>query len=353
MKAASFEIRAGTNAATHVRTNGLAPNDITCIPAAAGGPKGLALLPLDKLLFGHWLNVDLRSQPLHLIGASIGAWRMAAAAQNRPVEALQRLADYYTAQRYGERPTPRQVSGVFQALVRVILLGPRLEPQRNVTVSVITSRARGPLYRDRTRRGFARAAFDNARDRVHLARHLERVVFHAGDPQWLRPAYDAFGLEMVPLDPSNVVDALQASGSVPLLSDPVVDPSGAPRGEYWDGGLIDYHLLLPYSRMRGIVLFPHFVPYLTPGWLDKHLPWRKRARHHPWLDNVLLICPSRQFLARLPNGRLPDRRDFTRYGGDDAARMRAWRRALSESERFADEAMAWLQRPDPSRILAL
>jgi hypothetical protein len=44
-------VHAGTRAAAHVRTNGIALRDTACIPAA-GGPKGLALIPLDKLLFG-------------------------------------------------------------------------------------------------------------------------------------------------------------------------------------------------------------------------------------------------------------------------------------------------------------
>jgi hypothetical protein len=350
---ATFEVRAGPRAAAHVRANGLAARDVVCVPAAAGGPKGLGLIPLDKLLFGRWFAGIARPKPLQLIGASIGAWRLAAAAQLHPAEALQRLADYYTGQRYGVRPSPRQVADVIRALVRVILLGPRLEARRDVTLSVITSRARGRLARDRSRQAFARAAFDNARDRARLAQYLERVLFESTPSAWLNPPHDAFGLTSVPLDTYNVVDALRASGSIPLICDPVDSPAGSPRGAYFDGGMIDYHLLLPYHRLEGIVLYPHFVPYLTPGWLDKYLPWRRRPRGHPWLDNVLLICPSRHFLARLPNRKLPDRGDFRRYGADDAARMTAWRRAIAECERFADDAMGWLERPDPSRLRPL
>ena len=146
---------------------------------------------------------------------------------------------------------------------------------------------------------------------------------------------------------------VRASGSIPLICDPVDSPSGAPRGLYWDGGIIDYHLLLPYQRLDGIVLYPHFAPHVTPGWLDKFLPWRSRPRDHPSLDNVLLISPSPQFVATLPNRKLPDRSDFKRYGADDAARMNAWRRALGECERFAEDAMSWLERPDLSRLRKL
>jgi hypothetical protein len=114
--------------------------------------------------------------------------------------------------------------------------------------------------------------------------------------------------------------------------------------------LIDYHLLLPHTRLDGIVLYPHFVPHVTPGWLDKFLPWRKRPRGHPWLANLLLIAPSRAFLDRLPNRKLPDRDDFYRYGVDHAARIRIWERAIAECERFADAAMEWLARPDPTQV---
>ena len=48
--------------------------------------------------------------------------------------------------------------------------------------------------------------------------------------------------------------------------------------------------------------------YLVRGkfnWLDKAMPWR-RARG-AWLDNVVLVAPSREYLAKLPHGKLPAR----------------------------------------------
>ncbi|MEF9997070.1 MAG: patatin-like phospholipase family protein, partial [Burkholderiaceae bacterium] len=100
-------------------------------------------------------------------------------------------------------------------------------------------------------------------------------------------------------------------------------------------------------------LYPHFVPYVTPGWLDKHLPWRRQSQAHPWLANVLLLAPSPKLLARLPNRKLPDRDDFYRYGLDHAARQRDWKRAIAECGRMAEEVMKWLERPDPSQIRPL
>jgi hypothetical protein len=157
---------------------------------------------------------------------------------------------------------------------------------RGVSLSIIAARARGPLRDRESRLAFGRAVMDNAFGRRRLARYLERVVFQAGAASAVlqEPGFDDFGLVRVPLDTDNAEDALLASGTIPLLATPVRNIAGAPAGNYWDGALIDYHLLLPYSRSTRqdanrsrIVLYPHFNNYVTPGWLDKHLPWRRAA----------------------------------------------------------------------------
>jgi len=346
-----LEIRAGPRALAHVRERGIAPADVRAIPAAAGGPKGLALIPFDQRLAREWMPAMPR---VELAGASIGAWRMAALAQPDAVAALERLKRAYVRdQNYRRKPPASEVSATIRAVARQVLADGALAVREGVSLDVLVSRARGPLAGRRGRGAFARAALTNAVARSRLAHHLERVVFHAGAPSTLAEPHDAFGIARIAIDASNVEDALTASGSIPIVSDPVEDIAGAPPGDYWDGGLIDYHLLLPHSRLDGIVLYPHFVPHVTPGWLDKFLPWRKRPRAHPWLANVLLVAPSRALLDRLPNGKLPDRNDFYRYGLDHAARIRDWERAIAGCERFADAAMAWLARPDPSRIRGL
>lgn len=347
--ARSFVVLAGNRALAHLRRNGLAAADVAAVPAAAGGPKGLALLALDRRLFDP-LDGWLRQAPqIELIGASIGAWRLAAAASSDPAAALDRLADAYIGQQYDRRPTPREVALQCRRFARAVLGdAAAIAPRPGVALSIVTARARGALETGSGRAAFSRVALDNALSRSRLAAHLQRVVFVAGAVHFPATTFDRFGLLRVPLDHRNSEDALLASGSIPLLCEPVRDPAGAPRGAYWDGGLIDYHLLLPYRDLPGIVLYPHFAPHVTAGWLDKFLPWRRRARAHPWLDNVLLLAPSEPFLARLPNRKLPDRDDFRRYGIDHAARARDWRRAVAESQRFADEVIAWLERPDPT-----
>jgi hypothetical protein len=348
-----YTLRAGPAALRRIGRDGLAPGDIGCIPAAAGGPKGLALLPLDRLLLQHgWLPAD---RPLALAGASIGAWRVAALAQQQPLAALDRVQQAYVfGQDYTARPSPAEVSTVCRRIAQAVRGTGPLRWRAGVTLDVVTARARGALRDRESKLAFGRALLSNAWSRSRLARHLERVVFRAGPGPGVYDVdpFDDFGLVRVALDDANAEDALLATGTIPTLAAPVQDIAGAPAGYYWDGALIDYHLLLPYPR-RGdgrLVFYPHFNDYVTPGWLDKHLPWRRAPRAHPWLDDVLLVAPSKSFLASLPQGKLPDRQDFYRFGPDHAGRTRAWQTAIAECERFAAAVVAWLERPDPTLI---
>ncbi len=77
MAARALRLYAGPKARAHIERHGLRPQDVGVVPGAAGGPKGLVLGPLDRFIFGEWLSQS--TQPVHLVGASIGAWRMATA----------------------------------------------------------------------------------------------------------------------------------------------------------------------------------------------------------------------------------------------------------------------------------
>ena len=72
----TLTLRAGPDALRVVRDRGLRPEDIDVIPGASGGAKWLVLAGLDRYLFGEFLQQP-RQRPLHLIGSSIGSWRMA------------------------------------------------------------------------------------------------------------------------------------------------------------------------------------------------------------------------------------------------------------------------------------
>jgi hypothetical protein len=380
----ALRIYAGPDALAHIRSHGLQPSDVGVIPGAAGGPKGLVLGPLDRFIFGEWLPQS--TQPVHLVGASIGAWRMATACLDAPVTAFKRLERDYIAQHYElppgqKRPTADAVSERFaQTLidfyggrVNEVLHHPRYK------LHIITSRGRHVLRREHrvaTPLGYLGAFLSNGMHRKAMGAWLERVVFST--PGAALPfSTNDYKTRRIHLSEANFSAALQASCSIPFVLRAVTGISGAPPGAYWDGGITDYHLHLqyatdliaPYARFdcanglndhkndsftgdqRQLVLYPHFQKSVVPGWLDKSLHWRHKST--PALKNMVLLAPNPDWIKTLPNGKLPDRTDFVRYGNDLSARMKAWGGAVSSSEQLADEWQNWLRRPDAAQVSAL
>jgi hypothetical protein len=338
----ALQVYAGPRALRHLREQGLQPADVRVIPGAAGGPKGLVLNPLDRYLFGEWLAGSMHG--LHLLGASIGAWRLACACLPDADAALAQLAEDYITQQYehapGKAPTPTSVSRAFGERLQQ-RLGTRAaevlsHPHRRL--HVFTSRGRHLLRREgrlRTPLGYLGAFASNALSRRALGGWLERVVFGDAREPLPLPLKD-FRSHQVPLTEANLVPAILASCSIPFWLDAVHDVPGGPRGAYWDGGITDYHLHLDYAAMHGgLVLYPHFQSRVVPGWLDK--PWNGRHRASPLLSNVVVLAPSPEWVRTLPGAKLPDRADFKAYGEDFEGRVRAWRTALAESRRLADE----------------
>ncbi len=347
-------IRAGKRAIEHIRANGLRPEDIGVIPGAAGGPKALGIIGLDLAIFGDWLPRAPRTR--HLIGASIGAWRFASACRANSVAGLKEFATAYSEQRYPRRPSKQYVSQSARDMMRDLFAGREQEllssPEYRLHILVV--RGLGLLEREsraKTPAAFAAAALANALGRRHLRHFFARTVFH--DPRGLPsffsansapitegPAgaaatFDSFHTQTVALSAANLGQALLASASIPLVLEGVSNIPDALPGTYWDGGIIDYHLHFPYSRSKDLVLYPHFTDKIVAGWLDKALPWRREKG--TWLDNVVLVAPSREYLARLPYAKLPDRNDFKRFELAYDARLRYWRAAMSESERLGEE----------------
>jgi len=98
------------------------------------------------------------------------------------------------------------------------------------------------------------------------------------------------------------------------------------------------------------VLYPHFSDHIVPGWLDKSMPWRRA--NDAAMDNMILVSPSAAFVASLPNGKLPDRKDFTAYGQHHDTRIRHWLHAIGESERMAEAFARWCEQPDLKATLS-
>jgi len=338
----ALRILAGPRARCHLQDFGFRAGDVRVVPGAAGGPKGLVLNPLDRFIFGHFLRDA--PQPVHLLGASIGAWRLACACLGDADAALAQMAEDYITQRYdhapGHRPSAREVSRVFGHTIdeRLVTRAAELLSHPTRRLHVFTSRGRHLLAREgrwRTPLGYLGAFAANAGNRRALGAWLERVVI--ADPREALPfVLSDYPSRVVALTPANLGPALLASCSIPFWLDAVHHIPGAPRGAYWDGGITDYHLHLPYAGMAaGLVLYPHFQAQVIPGWLDK--AWQRRHRASPALANVVLLAPDPAWVKTLPGGKLPDRADFKAYGDDSAGRQNAWRRALAESQRLADE----------------
>jgi hypothetical protein len=148
------------------------------------------------------------------------------------------------------------------------------------------------------------------------------------------------------LSSGNFKDALLASGSIPLVMSGVSNIDGARPGIYRDGGMIDYHMDLPYRLSdEEIVLMPHYTDHIIPGWLDKKLPWRKPAAAN--MANVVMIAPTREFVQQLPNAKIPDRSDFKRYFQKDQERFAAWNNVV---EMCRPPAEAFMELVESGRI---
>jgi hypothetical protein len=363
----ALHLHAGPKALAHIRKHGLRPEHIGVIPGAAGGPKGLILGPLDRFIFGDWLAQS--QQHVDLVGASIGAWRMATACLKGSVAAFERLEHDYIQQHYEPRPgqkrvSAQQVSDAFgQSLqafyggrIKEVLSHPRYR------LHILTSHGRHVLGREHpvgTPLGYAGAFLCNAVHRRALSGWLERVVFSGQGATLPFDAQD-FRTRAVGLTEGNFMPALQASCSIPFALKAVHDIPGAPAGAYWDGGITDYHLHLNWTAPapvassgaeRAIVLYPHFQKNVVPSWLDKALKWRHGATH--FLDSTLVLAPNPEWVKTLPNGKLPDRNDFMTYDRDLAGRVKVWNAAAQASQQLADEFAQWLARPDGERVRPL
>lgn len=382
MRLNALRIYAGPAALHHIREHGLQAQDIGAYAGAAGGPKGLVLGPIDRFVFGQWLPTS--SQSVDLLGASIGAWRMASACLNDPAQALARLQDTYIHQHYPappgrKRPSAADVSARFGATLRGFFQGQeaQLLQHPRYRLHLFTARGRHLLRREHplfTPAGYLGAYLSNAVHRRALGLWLERVVFSSAQGQGAAALPFALGdlpTRQVRLDADNVLQALQASCSIPFVLQAVHDIAQAPPGAYWDGGITDYHLHLRYrpdaldaintvakesintraSGQKRLVLYPHFQRQLVPGWLDKAWRWRHRASAA--LDSVVVLAPSPQWIRSLPNGKLPDRSDFAHYGEDLDARVADWSAAVHASQALAQEWAEWLRAPDPGGVQPL
>lgn len=336
----SLTIQAGPAALRILRERGLRPEDIQVIAGAAGGPKWLVLSGLDRLIFGSWFKE--RTDPLFLVGSSIGAWRFAAMSCAHPMAALDRFETAYTHQSYESKPTALEVTQKTQGIMDVYLDDTAIREILDhpfLRLNILSVRCKGLVASDAKfpqMVGLAGAAMGNLCHRRFLDFFFHQTLFY--HPKKVPPfkSQNGFNPLHISLTGNNFRQALLASGSIPMIMSCVSDIPGAPRGTYRDGGIVDYHMDIPFGVTdEKLVLFPHYTDRIIPGWFDKKLTWRKPHSEH--MDHVVLVSPSREFVADLPLGKIPDRNDFWQFLGDDKGRIDYWQTVSRKSRQLADE----------------
>lgn len=264
---------------------------------------------------------------------------MACLAQRDPLAALERGHHAYIHdQHYSPKPSTAEVTQVLNVVLDRLLGTTGVAEILShpwARLHIITSQGRG-LANTTSRvllgTALTAAASLNVASRRTLALHFRRVIFsNAGDGSPLATLRDLPTRHIV-LTAENLRDALRASGSIPMVIDGVAIAS-APGGLHWDGGVTDYHLDLPFGAGEGLILYPHFYPHVVPGWFDKSLRWRRAGAAN--FQRALTLAPSAAFVATLPGGRIPDRRDFAAMREGD--RIRRWEQVRAASTALGDE----------------
>ena len=330
-----IDIHAGKTAAKIINEQGFKPELFTSFLGASGGPKWFTLFGLDKYIFGEFFKD--RTQPLNLIGSSAGAFRAACFSQNDPVAAIERLAKSYSQTRYSSnKPTPAEITLKARALlddvfgehgVTEILNNPIFKAHFIVAKSNGFIASENKLIQ---LLGLSKSYMLNRVNRKLLGSQYERFIFGAPSSNLsITDSYN-FKTQNIPLSQKNLKDALLASGSIPLVMQGIKNIEGSPPGIYRDGGIIDYHFDLKINN-PGLILYPHFNSEPKAGWFDKNLKRKVAPQNY---DNVVMITPSKEFIAGLPYGKIPDRNDFTDLDAD--TRIKYWNTVFSETEKLAD-----------------
>ena len=337
----TLKILAGPKAYQFIRNNGLSASDVSAIFGASGAAKWLTIYGLDKAIFSQWLNES--QQPIDLFGTSVGAFKLAAAAQADPAAAMTTLANAYIDQHYKGEITAEQVnietvrildSFLTETGVNEILTNPRFN------YHCASVRCLGMLASDNIsiqKAAMVKAFLLSLIDRRMLKNTFERVIFYSGSSVNHYSGLDGFTSHRIAMSAKNLSAAVLSSGSIPVIMPGIKSISDAPVGVYRDGGLLDYHAVPSNlaDSQRGLVLYPHFYTYLKEGWFDKFTPWRKvKAKQ---LENVVIIGPSEEFVRSLPGSEIPDRQDFIRFKDNDQERIRRWSIARDRSEELGEE----------------
>ena len=326
-----LSIQAGPAAYAKIQRDGLRAEDITAVFGASGAAKWLSIYGLDSVIFNQWLAPA--KQKIFLYGASVGAFKLAAAAQSDPAAAFKRLADSYIEQDYSgdfsRAAIARENRRIIDGLLPDKAITEVLDSNKYIfgcgAVQCVGLLGSESLMRQRL--GMVRAAVQTALPRSGQLEFSRVICASEAARGLIKPTAGQF----VPLQGATFKQAIHASGSLPVYMNGVKGLDAQPDAIYRDGGLLDYHPVPEnlLSDEGGLVLYPHFYPYVVEQWFDKFYPWRRVSGER--LANVILVSPSDAFVQTLPQQRIPDRKDFKTYRRRDEQRISLWQRAAAQS----------------------
>lgn len=331
-----LDIYCGSDALKTIQQQGFKQELFTTMLGASGGPKWFSLFGLDKYLFGEYFKD--RSTELNLVGSSAGAFRFAALSQNDPVAAITRLATLYSETTYSVKADKKEITTKALLLLEAVL-GPHGidEIIKNPVFKAhfIVAKCRGLTTLEQKiplMLGLISSMAFNQVNRGLLAKQYQRYVYHHPKSQLTIKDRFNFKTQRHALNHENLTASLLASGSIPVVMEGIKDIAGSPKGMYRDGGIIDYHFDVDIHPTSGLTLYPHFSSTPKAGWFDKNLNRKVNAQYY---KNTVMLVPSAEFIARLPYGKIPDRKDFIDL--DPSTRLKYWEIVLKESECLADE----------------
>ena len=349
--APALDIRVGSKARQIIQNEGLHAHQVDIIPGAAGGPKGIGLMGLDQAIFSNFLTQA--KQRRYLIGSSVGAWRFAGIVAQGEHLGPERLAELYIHLNFHKKMNLDDIYRISKDMLDDILGAElqRLVDHPDYHLTIIAAKAENLFQSDKRLALFGSLLGiigSNAISRNHLSKFMQRVICQPADFPQFQIQDDAFKTHYLNFNRDNVADWLMASGSIPGVVPAVKNIVDAPQGAYRDGGLIDYHIDLPF-KSKGIVLYPHFTDSIIPGWFDKMFKSRKSNPENQ--SRTVLISPSKAYLDSLPMGRLPDRKDFTLKGMDNQQRIAMWKKCTVESQRLGDEFLELVEKQNFEAIM--
>lgn len=340
----ALNIRAGHLARQLIQQQGFHAKQVDILPGAAGGPKGIGLTGLDQAIFGSFL--PQAPQRRFLVGSSVGAWRFAGILAQGEKLGPEQLAELYIHLPFHQKMKIAEIEKISRDMLAGILnqQTQKLVEHPDYHLTIIAAKAQHLFQSDQRLALYSSLlgiVGSNAIARQHLNLFMQRVICQPKNFPQFKIKDDSFKTHYLNFNPDNVADWLMASGSIPGVTPAVKNISDAPQGAYRDGGLIDYHIDLPFES-QGIVLYPHFSDSITPGWFDKMFKSRKANPTNQ--ARTLLISPSQEYLASLPLGRLPDRKDFTLKGMEPQRRIQLWKQCVAEGQRLGDEFLELVEK---------